>query len=91
MPPATCTQLAAAVRSVKGHADVEVHHRPSIHGCALTRDLCLGRFDDEALAALNLARPRRSIDTEPDSYPGTVRWAGHAHHRGAADGHGLDG
>ena len=54
------------------------------------RDLRLGRLDDDALGTLGLHRDQL-IDTDADSYPGTVGWAEHAHRYGAAGNKPLDG
>ena len=54
------------------------------------RDLRLGRFDEDALGTLGLRRGQL-IDTDADSYPGTVGWAEDAHRYGAAGSKPLDG
>lgn len=68
-------------------ADLTTVRRSTI---APRRDLRLGRLDDDALAALGVERGEL-IDTDADTYPDTVRWAEHAHERGAIDGQPLDG
>lgn len=68
-------------------ADLAAVRRSTI---ASRRDLRLGRLDDDALESLGLQRSEL-IDTDADAHLETVRWAEHAHQRGAVDQRPLDG